>query len=546
MMKKILLIVLTILVLSCCGIGCTTGNDRSSGSVMADVTATGIPELSVSPKLIAATTPTPTLCPTVESALLLTVTPMATNIPTVTVTYVPTPEPTETSMPTPIPEPTTTSTPTPIVEMPEFSLSEKIPVISVMTENEQPILSKEEYVNCTVSLYNTEEYGLKEQPAGIRVRGNSSAYGGRKEDLLTKEVPYRIKFEEKTNLLGLNDGAECKSWVILRADEGLVRDEIAFRMGRVLLGEDNYCSDSQLVHLYVNGEFKGVFLLCEQSQVNKHRVDIYEPEKGETHTDIGYLLEIDNYANRNEHPCFYMDYEKAQITDIEGVTDTFTYAYYSIKSEIVSKEQEMFISTYTKNVFKLVYEACVNQNYLAFDEDYNLVESEYNNAKDTVDAVLNMDSIVGSYILEELMHDNDCGEGSFFMCIDFSEESRYPKLTFTCPWDYDWTCQGNAQGQYYAGTFNDPNFVEKYGDRSNPWFVLLMTQDWFVELVKEKWTRVRLDAALEACFQAEKNYMEEYKSDLNRKKSIATDTGYAILNWLERRVEWLDEEWLLQ
>ena len=40
--------------------------------------------------------------------------------------------------------------------------------------------------------------------------------------------------------------------------------------------------------------------------------------------------------------------------------------------------------------------------------------------------------------------------------------------------------------------------------------------------------------------------MEEYKSDLNRKKNIATDTGYAVLGWLERRMEWLDEEWLLQ
>ena len=67
-----------------------------------------------------------------------------------------------------------------------------------------------------------------------------------------------------------------------------------------------------------------------------------------------------------------------------------------------------------------------------------------------------------------------------------------------------------------------------------------------MELVKEKWTEVRANGTLADCFRAEKDYMEEYKSDLNRKKNIATDTGYAVLDWLERRVEWLDEEWLIQ
>ena len=35
------------------------------------------------------------------------------------------------------------------------------------------------------------------------------------------------------------------------------------------------------------------------------------------------------------------------------------------------------------------------------------------------------------YILYELMCDYDCGEGSFYMCVDFSEGSKCTKLTFT-------------------------------------------------------------------------------------------------------------------
>ena len=178
-------------------------------------------------------------------------TPTVTAVPQVTPTDVPdisvTPEPTA----TPTPEPTATlmptATPTPVLEKLYFPSSESIPVISVKTEEEQPIISRDIYVNCEVTVGNVEaEYDLRNVKAGIRVRGNSSSYYGDEEKVLKYQVPYRIKFEKKQNLLGLNDGAECKSWVLLRGDEGLVRNDIAFRFGRLFLGERYYCSDARL------------------------------------------------------------------------------------------------------------------------------------------------------------------------------------------------------------------------------------------------------------------------------------------------------------
>lgn len=460
-----------------------------------------------------------------------------------------------TQVPAEIPEATPTAAvtqeatavpePTPILEKLYFLSSEIIPVISVKTEEEQPIVSRDEYVNCTVTVGNVElAHEIRDAVAGIRVRGNSSAYYGDEEKILANEVPYRIKFEKKTNLMGLNGGAKCKSWVLLRADEGLVRDDIAFRLGRVLLGEEYYCSDARLVHLYVNEQFKGVYLLCEQSQVNKHRIDIYEPDAGETGTDIGYLLEIDNYADADEHPFFRMNYENLTLTDLQGVTQRITYANYSVKSEVTSEEQSQFIASYMKDLFRLVYEACENNNYLTFDSEYRLVPAEFTNAQDTIEAVIDTDSVAAMYILYEIMHDMDRGEGSFYMCIDFSEGSKYPKLTFVCPWDFDWTCQGNAKGQYHAAAFDAPEFVEKYGDRSNPWFLLLAKQGWFMEQVSDRWSALQAEGLIAACITEERAYMEAYKADLNRKKSFATATGDAVLDWIEQRVEWLDEEWL--
>lgn len=453
------------------------------------------------------------------------------------------PEPTSTAKPTATPEPT--PFPTPESEPLVFSSSDMIPVISVKTEGEQPIISREEYLNCEVTVGNVDsEFEMRDVKAGIRVRGNSSAYYGDVEKILANEVPYRIKFEKKQNLLGLNDGNKFKSWVLLRADKGLVRDDMAFRFGRLFLGDGYYCSDARWVHLYVNDEFKGVYLLCEQSQVNENRIEVNEPEPGETGTQVGYLLEIDNNAGGEDNPYFRMNYENVKLTDIHGVVQQITYANYSIKSETTSDAQVDFISEYMRNMFRLVYEACVKKNYLMFDEEYNLVPATYDNCKDTIEAVMDTESVAAMYLVFEIMRDRDGGEGSFYMCVDFSENSKYPKLTFLCPWDFDWTCQGDATGRYYAAGFDDPDFVEKYGDRSNPWFIMLAQEEWFMDIVREKWNTLQKDGLVYACIEEERQNLEFYKEDLNRKSKIATATATALLDWMERRVGWLDEEWL--
>ena len=109
--------------------------------------------------------------------------------------------------------------------------------------------------------------------------------------------------------------------MLLKSDWDLIRNDIAFRFGRTIMGDSNFCSDGQLVHLYVNEEFQGVYELCEQCQINPNRVDISEPAEGYTDTDIGYYLELDNYATSDEDNHYIsMDYENATVTDINGET----------------------------------------------------------------------------------------------------------------------------------------------------------------------------------------------------------------------------------
>ena len=184
-----------------------------------------------------------------------------------------------------------------------------IPVICVNTFDGKAVVSRDSYVECTVNVSNVPgKKALYDVPCSIRLRGNSSSYYGQVAKILANPVPYRLKFDDKVNLLGLNGGAKCRNWILLtnlKMEMDVLKNDIALRMGRMILGpEKGFCSDAQLAHLYLNGVFQGAYLVCEQNQVNKHRVDVLEPEKDYPGTDIGYFLEIDRYA---EQPAFTMD-----------------------------------------------------------------------------------------------------------------------------------------------------------------------------------------------------------------------------------------------
>ena len=423
----------------------------------------------------------------------------------------------------------------------------KIPVISVTTAPDDMIASREKYTSCVVDVFNCDEkLEINEASAGIKVRGNSSAYYGDVSQILANKVPYRIKFDKKTNMLGLNNGAECKSWVLLKSDWDLIRNDIAFRFGRTIMGDSNFCSDGQLVHLYVNEEFQGVYELCEQCQINPNRVDISEPEEGCTDTDIGYYLELDNYATSDEDNHYIsMDYENATVTDINGETRQFVPAEYSIKNDLYSQNQIDFIDKYLNNLFKIVYEACENGKYYKFDENYDLVDSDVTTAEEAVSAVMDIDSVRDMYILYEIVHDYDCGEGSFYMCVDLSKDSKCPKLKFTSPWDFNWAYNDSTE-KYYAGAFTDKNFVAKKGDRSNPWFIILCKQDWFMATVKEKWTEMSREKLLQGCIKTEREYLKEYDADLRKGEELGPDSAEDLFNWIENRIYWLNSQWKIK
>ena len=71
-----------------------------------------------------------------------------------------------------------------------------------------------------------------------------------------------------------------------------------------------------------------------------------------------------------------------------------------------------------------------------------------------------------------------------------------------------------------------------------------MKEDWFVEMVKERWAELQAEGALMAIVEAERAYIDAYEKELTVSKSKAVEKAHDTLDWVEKRIAWLDEEWL--
>ena len=432
------------------------------------------------------------------------------------------------------------------------------------------------YVDCTVSVTDADGTVLiNSADASVKVRGNwTTAYN---------KKPLRIKFETKQSMLGLNDGNEYKNWLLFAEykDFSMLRNKTAFQLAEEILGKDGYyAADSRLAEVTINGEYWGVYLLTEQQQINSGRVEITEPEKDYTGTDIGYFLEYDGYYYTEDSlHSFKVNYHNdAGLIPYDGNGGSGRTAKPSangknnvgitIKSDIYSQEQHDHIEHFVNNVYDIMYEAAYNDKAFVMSNDFmTITETAEITPREAVEKVVDLRSLVDSYILAELTCDADIYWSSFFMDADFGEGGSQ-KLRFEAPWDFD-SGLGNkdrcADGKgFYAGNIVfdvDGNFEEM----CNPWLMVLMNEDWYLDAVKERWKEIYDSGAFERAnemivsdtnkfeYAFIRNYLQwdnirqsETRNELCEGAAACTDQKQAaeyLRRWLKSRVDFLNSEW---
>lgn len=339
-----------------------------------------------------------------------------------------------------------------------------LPVITINTLDGRAITSKDVYKDCLISLLDTETgNSIGGELAEIKGRGNSTW------DKFDKK-PYKFKFEDKQNLFGY--GAE-KTWVLLAdaRDYSLVRNMLALNAG-LSMSELGYTSKGQSVELYLNGEYRGVYYLCEQIQVKKNRVNITQEDDEivQGPEDIGWLIEMD-----------------AWVSDDQGGTSKIpSYGITSDGDVFVRVDDGMYNGYVIKDPEDILYDADGNlkEEFMLYIQAYikNSLAAVSGDDYNAVCKLIDVKSFAQAYIIFDLFKNPDTQYSSVYFYKD-----KDGKLVAAPLWDFDMAI-GNVTHKANAGSnaqnFRDTTFL--WTAQKNTWFRELLEFQEFKDLVGQE------------------------------------------------------------
>ena len=368
---------------------------------------------------------------------------------------------------------------------------------------------KSAYIPIEVSMTNSGE-DFSNLGAQIRGRGNSTWSEFEKR-------PYRIKFNNKKDMFGM--GAR-KDWILLASamDHSLMRNYITFVMANEM--GDPYTSQSQWVHLFIDGKYEGVYLLCEQTESGSYRVDV-ETDHTSADVDVGFFVEYGGSADIDDDKFFgFKEVNNRNL--FFQMTDHAAVIKYP-KGSDCTDAQRKYISDYSNQVNTAIMKQI-------WEDIIELVD---------------IDTFVDNFIVTEIMLNNDMGWNFFFY------KPAGGKLCLGPHWDYD---QAAGASDYGGETYEGWN-----AGSPHPWFEALVQMDEFMALVKTRWLETRdILHSIPDTFIDEK--AEEYKDDIEANfirwkvfgvphwrsvRSLDRETTYEghkeyLKTWLNNRLGWIE------
>ena len=411
-----------------------------------------------------------------------------------------------------------------------------LPITLVELRNEKgravslSMVDRENWVDSFVTVMNGDgTYETDSAVSTFKGRGNGS-WGEAKKG-------YRIRFDRKLSLFGC---ARSRHWLLLPAsgfgDQTLLRMRTAYDLARQLFDGLEYSVYAQSTDLYVNGIYQGVYLLCEQIRVEAGRIGI-ESEYGVN--DTGFLIEYDAYA-KGTKGIDYFNINDGETPDLVTYRFSVHYPQPDEYADFVSEEtyraQISYITEYVRRVYKT---AIVDRDFDALAE------------------LVDVDSLVDMYILDELYKNTDAGWSSFYLY-----KKPGGKLYFGPPWDFDGTTVG-ARGEE-----NDPNGIyvadtvrnyTPFGNTANELFVALYQNEAFLELVKARWQELSpkiaryFDRFFTNRFYAQnrgafgqnlvKWFPKETSGNQTTAETLWINRCRALKNWFDGRIAFLDSVW---
>lgn len=448
----------------------------------------------------------------------------------------------------------------------------KLPVVYINTKDGYGITSKETYKQATMKIqgndsFNSTNTTLYDGGISIRGRGNSTWNMG------YSKLPYKIKLDSKTNLLGFGNS---KHWALLAnyMDESLLRNKTSYdlsgKMGMVYLKSTN-------VEVILNGVYAGNYQLVGNVRIDKSRVNIHNWEdvasdaakaiakkegiKGDAKDALeDYMTEhlewitsgsLSYNGKTYQIEDYYTDLPKDSSgkTDVSGGYLFELDAYYDEVSKFHTKKNQpiMFKNPEFANTNTELFTAA--QNYVQAVEDS--INSEdyyttYNGEKKHYTDLVDLDSLVRYLMLNEFYWNTETMKKSTYMYKDLGG-----KLFIGPVWDMDWT----SNSQISAGETSNYRawmVVTRSAEaQANSWYKTLIGDPYFVtklyECYKENRQNFEDIVKTGGILDQQKEYLLEsgnanYQAGYLMHRSTFESEVERLRTFLKNRLDWMDQQ----
>lgn len=283
-----------------------------------------------------------------------------------------------------------------------------LPVINILVD--ETLLEKEEYSIANLYEYypiDNEKYPYEftsfKNAVAIKYRGDSSY-------ALFDKPQFKIEFRKDTDLedrvnrsmLGMN---ESDDWAFHGPfiDTSLMHNKLLYSLSKDIF---DWAPDSRYFELYLNSEYLGIYLAVEYPSTDESRLDLSDfgllggetpylvqrnrlgfgdlmvPSYGETYGHTSYPITI-KYPNKDDITKEQFDYIEKDFSEIEKrlYSDTFTTDKESYRDLI---DMESFIDYFIINELAMIKDAAYQSMFMYkdFNEKLKVTVWDFNNAFD--------------------------------------------------------------------------------------------------------------------------------------------------------------------
>ncbi len=343
-----------------------------------------------------------------------------------------------------------------------------LPIVMIDTDNQgiqddprivahMGIIDNEDGDNSTANPFN----GYDGQIA-IEIRGSSSQMFPKKS--YSFETQDSLGFNNNVSLIGM---PEENDWILHApySDKSQMRNVITFELGRRI---GRYTPRTEYCELFVDGDYKGIYVLMENIKRDENRVDIAtllpQDIEGDELTG-GYILKIDKFTGDGGEG-WTSDYPTVGGLDLH-------IKYHKPETDELMDEQKAYI-----------------QNHIDEFEDA-LFGANFTDTAVGYPAYIDIPSFQDLYLINEFSRNIDGYRLSTY--FHKQKDSDGGKIIMGPWWDYNLSF-GNAD---YCDGYSPEGWEVEGGDcgGNNPdWFYRLMDDEHYENTLKCRWSDYRANA----------------------------------------------------